>query len=82
MKRYSIIITAAVIFSFSIPVPLFCQTGSSNPFFKGTEKSSVSETIPVNSSSFIEKITGIQKKLNSKTAEVIADYKKGILTCF
>ena len=76
MKRYLIIVTAAVFLYFFISAPLFCQAGSSNPFFKGTENSSVSGKVPVKNSSFIEKITGIQKQLNNKTAAVITDYRE------
>ena len=55
---------------------LYCQSGSSNPFFKGTENSSVSEKIPVKNNGFIVKITGIQKQLNQKMSSVVTDYRE------
>ena len=75
MKKYYIIITVALLLFFSISTRVLCQTGSSNPFFRGTENSSVSKTVPVKNNRFIEKITGIQKQLNNKISEVITDYK-------
>ena len=75
MKKYYIIFITAVILFFNITIQIPCQTGSSNPFFKGTENSNISKTVPVKNNRFIEKITGLQKQLNRRISEVITDYK-------
>ncbi len=53
----------------------FSQTGSSNPFFNGTENSSASGKVPVKNNNFIEKITQLQKQVNTNISDVITDYR-------
>ncbi len=75
MKRKFSIYSAALILFFSVSALSYSQTGSSNPFFRGTENSTVSKSVPAANSTFLEAVTEVQKKINSRISAVINDYK-------
>ena len=75
MKKQYLFSTVFLFLFIIFTEPLFSQADSSNPFYKGTENSSVSKTISVKPNSLIEKISGFQKTINSRISSVITDYK-------
>ena len=75
MKKKYLFSTVLLLLFIIFTEPLFSQTDSSNPFYKGTENSSVSKSMRGKPGSFIEKISVIQKTINSRISTVITDYR-------
>ena len=75
MKKQYLFSTVLLLLFIIFTEPLFSQADSSNPFYKGTENSSVSKSISVKPNSFIEKISVIQKTINRRISTVITDYR-------
>jgi len=75
MAKIKILLSIAVLLIFS-SINIYAQTNSSNPFYKGTESSIVSKSVPSKNNSFIEKTSAVQKNINKKISGIITDYKK------